>query len=76
MIQVQALQKYLAEKQMHQDKNLSKYPEIILKMPWRSSKPNSDCGVYCMRHMETYKGQSDNWDCGFTKNNVRYYWSL
>lgn len=37
-----------------------------LKMPWRNTSNKVDCGVYAMRHMETYMGQRiKDWDTGF-----------
>ena len=37
----------------------SKVPVERVKMPWRDSKNKKDCGIYVMRHMETFKGKSD-----------------
>ncbi|KAL3651827.1 hypothetical protein CASFOL_004829 [Castilleja foliolosa] len=43
-----------------------------LKMTWRDEKNEVDCGVYVMRHMETYMGGSlRGWKCGLSKNNSR-----
>ncbi|KAJ0529319.1 hypothetical protein HanHA89_Chr10g0376441 [Helianthus annuus] len=37
-----------------------------LKLDWATKKNNIDCGVFVMRHMETYKESSvKNWECGF-----------
>jgi len=30
---------------------------ILLDMPWKTNKNKTDCGVFVMRHMETYKGE-------------------
>ncbi|KAL4579419.1 hypothetical protein LXL04_015565 [Taraxacum kok-saghyz] len=40
-----------------------------LKMPWRTTFNKVDCGVFTMRHMETYFGEASTskWKCGFTK---------
>lgn len=40
----------------------------MMKMPWRSSANHTDCGIYCMRHMETYMGDIKGWDAGFKKD--------
>ena len=41
-------------------------------MKWRDSKNHSDCGVYLMRHMETYTGDgASNWDCGLKKSDEK-----
>jgi hypothetical protein len=31
-------------------------------MPWRTSENKIDCGIFAMRHMETYTGEA-TWDC-------------
>ena len=36
-----------------------------LKMNWRTRGNYNDCGVFCMRHMETYMGDSSG-NCEFT----------
>ncbi|XP_074302422.1 uncharacterized protein LOC141633980 [Silene latifolia] len=41
----------------------------VINMPWKNSQKNDDCGVYVMRHMETYFGYTENWESGF-KNNI------
>ncbi|KAH6763077.1 hypothetical protein C2S52_020510 [Perilla frutescens var. hirtella] len=42
-----------------------------LEMSWRDTDNKNDCGVYVMRHMETYMGQSVNaWKCNLEKGNV------
>ncbi|XP_042063075.1 uncharacterized protein LOC121806959 isoform X2 [Salvia splendens] len=39
-----------------------------LKMPWRTVDNVEDCGVFLMRHMETYKGEREGcWNCGLKK---------
>ncbi|KAH6797073.1 hypothetical protein C2S52_021627 [Perilla frutescens var. hirtella] len=41
-----------------------------LKMPWRDAKNTRDCGVYAMRHMETYMGGGvEGWNCGIKRMN-------
>ncbi|KAL3644388.1 hypothetical protein CASFOL_012320 [Castilleja foliolosa] len=43
-----------------------------LKMHWRDENNRVDCGVYAMRHIETYMGGSlKSWRCGLSKNNPR-----
>ncbi|CAI9288839.1 unnamed protein product [Lactuca saligna] len=42
----------------------------VMKMTWKVEKEGSDCGVYLMRHMESYMGENEGrWDCGFTGKN-------
>ncbi|XP_019156988.1 PREDICTED: uncharacterized protein LOC109153589 [Ipomoea nil] len=39
-----------------------------LQMAWRDSKNQIDCGVFMMRHTETFLGQRVlDWDCGLVK---------
>ncbi|KAK9049597.1 hypothetical protein SSX86_031434, partial [Deinandra increscens subsp. villosa] len=39
-----------------------------VKLPWSTKKNHVDCGVFMMRHMETYFGTDvKNWDCGLSK---------
>nr|GME15878.1 uncharacterized protein LOC109175178 [Ipomoea batatas] len=41
-----------------------------IKMSWRDNKNKVDCGVFLMRHMETFRGQlPELWDCGLEKEN-------
>ena len=44
----------------------------LLEMPWRDNVNKVDCGVYLMRHMETYTGKDfASWDCGFIKESKK-----
>ncbi|KAJ0734537.1 hypothetical protein HanPI659440_Chr11g0421251 [Helianthus annuus] len=38
-------------------------------MDWRTENNDIDCGVFTMRHMETYKGEKTPWVTGFVKEN-------
>ncbi|XP_071695838.1 uncharacterized protein [Rutidosis leptorrhynchoides] len=41
---------------------------VRLRMPWRTAKNGVDCGVFLMRHMETFPGSGmAGWDAGFAK---------
>lgn len=41
-------------------------------MPWRNDTNKNDCGVYAMRHMETYMGQKmKDWNPGLRKNGLK-----
>lgn len=41
-----------------------------LQMPWRDAVNKRDCGVFTMRHMESFEGQAVKvWDCGLRKGN-------
>ncbi|CAH1412895.1 unnamed protein product [Lactuca virosa] len=42
-------------------------PERV-NMNWRTRDNHVECGVFCMRHMETYMGDKTvNWTCGLPK---------
>ncbi|MFS7954208.1 hypothetical protein Hanom_Chr07g00627571 [Helianthus anomalus] len=46
---------------------IGKVEPIRLEMPWRTKNNVIDCGVFLMRHMETYKGVAGKgWECGFS----------
>lgn len=60
-------------------------PAIRLQMPWRDTLNTQDCGVFAMRHMESYEGQRvKDWDCGLRKGDksqlkqlrMHYLWTL
>uniref|UniRef100_A0A803L9F3 Ubiquitin-like protease family profile domain-containing protein n=1 Tax=Chenopodium quinoa TaxID=63459 RepID=A0A803L9F3_CHEQI len=63
-----ALGLYLQSKDIKIGENMSNYPVKLVQMPWRTEKNNIDCGVYAMRHMETYFGKK-KWTCGLKANN-------
>ncbi|MFS7912024.1 hypothetical protein Hanom_Chr02g00124981 [Helianthus anomalus] len=39
-------------------------------MDWRTESNVIDCGIFAMRHMETYMGQLAGWECGLAKENA------
>nr|GLL44687.1 uncharacterized protein LOC109153584 [Ipomoea trifida] len=47
---------------------IMKLPVELVKMNWRTADNRTDCGLYCIRHMETYMG-NPQWKCGFTPKN-------
>ncbi|XP_057249163.1 uncharacterized protein LOC125495428 isoform X2 [Beta vulgaris subsp. vulgaris] len=49
-------------------RHVAKFKIRLIEMPWRSNMNTVDCGVYAMRHMETYHAQN-NWDCGLYSDN-------
>ncbi|KAL8217996.1 hypothetical protein R6Q57_021369 [Mikania cordata] len=41
-------------------------------MPWRTSHNVIDCGIFLMRHMETYMGEEEKeWKCGFIPEDLK-----
>ena len=51
-------------------KELLTYQGNLLTMPWQDANNITDCGIFCMLHMETYKGDP-KWTCGVTRQNAR-----
>ncbi|KNA09015.1 hypothetical protein SOVF_157540 [Spinacia oleracea] len=47
---------------------LTEYNVRIIEMPWRNNKSNTDCGIYTMKHMETYHAK-ERWGCGLETDN-------
>nr|GMD80131.1 uncharacterized protein LOC109173369 [Ipomoea batatas]GMD80141.1 uncharacterized protein LOC109173369 [Ipomoea batatas] len=44
-----------------------------MQMQWRDARNKVDCGVFAMRHMESFLGQSVNaWECGLQTGDTRY----
>lgn len=44
----------------------------LVDIPWVDSSNNTDCGIYVMRHMETFMGDcSTKWKSGLKKGNKR-----
>nr|GMD12612.1 uncharacterized protein LOC109158392 [Ipomoea batatas] len=41
--------------------------EEVVDMSWKESENYIDCGLFVMRHMETYKGTLKKWNPGFRK---------
>ena len=38
-----------------------------MNMTWKVDKEGSDCGLYLMKHMDSYMGENEGcWECGFT----------
>ena len=56
--------------------NLPKGKEIIslnprvVRVGWQTKDNSVDCGVFVMRHMETYMGNLSTWRAGLRTENV------
>ena len=60
---------------MFKDEN--RVPIQRLEMPWRNSENKNDCGIYSMRHMETYFGEGiEEWDSGLVAKNNKDQMSI
>ncbi|CAH1435616.1 unnamed protein product [Lactuca virosa] len=50
---------------------------IDLYMTWKTRGNSNDCGIFLMRHMETYKGGAlAQWTCGFKMETVEQIYQL
>ena len=53
-------------------RQLHNVPIVRLEMKWRTLHNKLDCGVFAMRHMETYKGNGlRTWDAKLLHEGVR-----
>ena len=43
----------------------------FVRMPWQTTDNYTDCGIFLMRHMETFKGDIKNWNTDLTEEGVR-----
>ncbi|MFS7966949.1 hypothetical protein Hanom_Chr09g00780011 [Helianthus anomalus] len=49
---------------------LKSAPVVRQQMDWRTTSNVIDCGIFAMRHMETYMGQMTDWGCGLAKEDA------
>ncbi|XP_019179980.1 PREDICTED: uncharacterized protein LOC109175178 [Ipomoea nil] len=69
------LQKFFSKflfdmKTTYKAEKVQKLKSKIMKMPWRDAQNKMDCGIFLMRHLETFRGQTQaEWQCGLHKNN-------
>ena len=48
-----------------------------MNMPWQNDTNKVDCGIYVMRHLETYMGGPvRNWNSGLTKKGTESFIKL
>lgn len=60
----------VAKAQLFEDEG--KVPAERLNMSWRDGKNKVDCGIYAIRHMETYMGNGvSDWKCGLKKGDKK-----
>ncbi|XP_021741910.1 uncharacterized protein LOC110708108 [Chenopodium quinoa] len=51
--------------------SIEKYKVVLQKMKWRSNEHYTNCGVYIMKHMETFTADpNEEWVCDLKPNNV------
>nr|GMD16228.1 uncharacterized protein LOC109158392 [Ipomoea batatas] len=64
---VTALKEYLALGTSALFWKVDELTEEVVDMSWKESENYIDCGLYVMRHMETYNGTLKKWNPGFRK---------
>ncbi|WOG86461.1 hypothetical protein DCAR_0205667 [Daucus carota subsp. sativus] len=50
---------------------VKKMKPTYLNMPWQTRNNSIDCGVFLMRHMESYKGDLKSWTTGLNVEKVK-----
>jgi len=64
--------KYLKKVEHPKWTEVEKLEPTRLNIDWATTGNYKDCGVFLMRHMETWMGVTkDKWDCGFPKTNIK-----
>lgn len=51
--------------------SIKKLKVKYIEMDWQTMNNSDDCGIFVMRHMETYKGDQKNWDTRLKQESVR-----
>nr|GMC73460.1 uncharacterized protein LOC109158392 [Ipomoea batatas] len=64
---VTTLKEYLALRSSALFWKVDELTEEVVDMNWKESKNYIDCGLFVMRHMETYNGTLKKWNPGFRK---------
>nr|GMC95912.1 uncharacterized protein LOC109158392 [Ipomoea batatas] len=64
---VTSLKEYLALGSSALFWKVDELTEEVVDMSWKESENYIDCGLFVMRHMETYKGTLKKWNPGFKK---------
>ncbi|MFS7935446.1 hypothetical protein Hanom_Chr05g00403541 [Helianthus anomalus] len=63
-LQRDALSTYLENVAHPASMEIKQVVPVRLEMPWRTNHNKIDCGVFVMRHMETYKvANGKSWEC-------------
>lgn len=53
-------------------KRIRKFSTNLVPLPWRTLLNPADAGVYVMRHMETFFGDSQkDWECGLNAKGAK-----
>lgn len=66
ILQKKAFAGYLYSISYPKAKEIDETEIVRLEMPWRTTSNRTDCGIFTIRHMETYMGEDEKaWRCGF-----------
>ena len=61
---------YLIERGRPKAEEVKSFRTVYVKTEYQDNVNLHDCGIYTMRHMETYYGDLQSWDHGFQKEKV------
>lgn len=63
---------FIEKKLLDLSENINKSSFNFLNLEWATTTNIKDCGVYLMRHMETYVGKKgSDWDIGFSARSLK-----
>ena len=63
---------FIEKKLLDLSENINKSSFNFVNLEWATTTNIKDCGVYLMRHMETYVGKKDSeWNVGFSAHNIK-----
>jgi len=57
---------YLEKESPKLHERLQKLKPTKLDLQWGTTNNFVDCGIFAMRHMETYFGKTKKWECGLS----------
>ena len=70
--QLKGLAEYMKHLGYEDANRIEEYTVVLEKMKWRSNNDYTNCGVYIMKHMETFTADpNESWICDLKPNNVR-----
>ncbi|XP_035843809.1 uncharacterized protein LOC118490346 [Helianthus annuus] len=72
-----ALCQYLRETKHPAAEDILSCEPNRLELKWRTRNNSNDCGIFAMRHMEYFKGETTkNWNCGLRKESPDQVYDL
>lgn len=72
-LQKKAFHEMIQEQRAECDSAGASLQRKVLEVSWRDNDNTTDCGVYLLKHMETYRGQpAEEWEIGLKVGDVSY----